>query len=398
MKMDRQQLKQLNAIKEIVHPDQLWVGDTKRELLRTVGASIVQRETEIKPIRNASTALRIFVSERMMSSLKPTMSVIMALVIATGGWIASVNAAFNSVPGDMLWSVKLASEKTQLAVASLTQSNEETAQLHLKFAHRRAKEFEKVIEAAAPDSAKNAETAINHLKDSLQSADASLHKVEAGNAEEVKQVFALAQDVTQATQAISETLAKGVGAVIGSDLAKAVVATEKVNNEVGLSAVEVVVQKQTEAGVAVDAAVQGIVEEKIQKLIGTAVEDVQKIKDLASVSSTIAGGIVTTSVQLGIPVMSSTSVNLPTIIVSNTLALPIQEVAKKADKTVSEVKEDTKEIRSLLDGKQLLEAIQKTKQLNEAVTQVKEAAVEAAKGVASSTVSGSATINPINSK
>lgn len=397
MKMDRQQLRQLNSIKEIVHPDQLWVTENKEQLLRTIGATVVSHDTELKPIRNASTALRIFISERMMSSLKPAMSVIMALVIATGGWIASVNAAFNSVPGDVLWSVKLASEKTQLAVASLTQSNKEEAQLYLKFAHRRAKEFEKVIEAAAPDSAKNAETAINHLKDSLQSADASLRRVEAGNAEEVKQVFALAQDVTQATQAISETLAKGVGTVTGSDLAKAVVATEKVNNEVGLSAVEVVVQKQTEAGVVIDAAVRGIVEEKIQKLIGTAVEDVQKIKDLATVSSTTVGAV-TTSVQLWIPVMSSTPANLPTVIVSNTLAVPIQEVAKKADKTVSEVKEDTKEIRSLLDGKQLLEAIQKTKQLNEAVTQVKEAAVEAAKGVASSTVSGSAAINPINSK
>ncbi|MBU0646239.1 hypothetical protein KJ611_02030 [Patescibacteria group bacterium] len=72
--------------------------------------------------------------------LQPAAVTFVALVLLMGGWTATVNASF-SVPGDMLYPVKLATERVRLTMASTAQAR---AELHVEFAGRRLKEISEI--------------------------------------------------------------------------------------------------------------------------------------------------------------------------------------------------------------------------------------------------------------
>ena len=67
-------------------------------------------------------------------------AVILALFLAGGG---TVMASSNSLPGDLLYPMKMATEKVQ---AFFTFGDEAKANLHIKFAERRGKEIESLAE------------------------------------------------------------------------------------------------------------------------------------------------------------------------------------------------------------------------------------------------------------
>lgn len=58
------------------------------------------------------------------------------IVFLLGGWLTTVNAATNSLPGDSLYGLKLITEQVQLRMSSL----EQRAVLHTEFAERRLQE------------------------------------------------------------------------------------------------------------------------------------------------------------------------------------------------------------------------------------------------------------------
>ena len=392
MRHNREYINQLKNIRNAIRPDALWVSENKRQLLNSIAQApvVLSEEREVRaPLQSIISLLHVFVSSNTLRSLKPAFTVFMAVVIATSGWIASVHASFDSLPGDVLWSVKLATEKTQLAMAGLTDSEEDEAQLNLKFAHRRAKEFKQVIEEGAPASEEKATTAIEHLKTSLESVNQSLHDVGEKNPEKAA---GLAKEVHQATQEISQTLKEGADSAkkeVGVALAKEVVETKKVANNVSLNAVEVVLATATASstGQISSEEVRAIVQEKVNGLIADVASNVATAKKilteqiqqvgLSNASSTGTGTIIVPSVSSTQMVMISSTIQLGTNVSSTFIATALtvqkaEEVVKKVGETAQAVQNNAQQIQTLLNSQQLLQAIQKTKELSSAITEAKD--------------------------
>lgn len=400
MNNNREHIHHLKSIRDAIRPRASWVSDNRRQLMRSIvqsGAASVERRETDSFVHRIIGMVHVFVSGSTLRTIKPAFTVFMAVVIATSGWIASVHASFDSVPGDVLWSVKLATENTQLAMANLTGSQADAAQLNLKFAHRRAKEFKQVIETGATHSKENATTAIEHLKSSLESADKSLHEVGQSNPENA---LNLAKEVHQATQEISQTLKEGTDLVVDATLAKEVVETKKVATDVSLNAVVVVLTNANASSTGISSEeIKAMVQDKVNGLIADVASDVQAAKKLTEQIQQIGSlGIGTTT---GTPSgVTSTGKNdaVKTLAVSSTqivilsstpqlgatvsstqgigaTAQQVEAVVKKAGENVQTVQTNAQQIQTLLNSQQLLEAVQKTIELNSAIREVKDVVV-----------------------
>jgi hypothetical protein len=90
-------------------------------------------------------------------------------VLVFGGWMTTVNAASNSLPGDTLYTVKILTERAQLQFAS----GERRAVLHTEFAQRR---FQEVVALTDnPARTDDAEDALNAFREQLAAANSELH-------------------------------------------------------------------------------------------------------------------------------------------------------------------------------------------------------------------------------
>lgn len=137
-------------------------------------------------------------------ALQPALVMVLVLGLGTGGWITSVQAASTSLPGDMLYSIKIASEQTQVALASLSQDERVVTGLHMAFAKRRLDEMKQVVRK--PDGKKkaaNASTAVRGFKKEMTSLNDSLKSVQPETAAEMAKTVQ-ARSAEFAT-AISET-------------------------------------------------------------------------------------------------------------------------------------------------------------------------------------------------
>ena len=81
------------------------------------------------------------------------------IVMVLGGWITSVNASLDTLPGDAFYGVKLVSEKAQLVLAS---SNTKS-KLHAEFASRRLDEIVTLVQGEGDSDERqgNVQTAID---------------------------------------------------------------------------------------------------------------------------------------------------------------------------------------------------------------------------------------------
>lgn len=94
-------------------------------------------------------------------------SMLMAMVL--GGWITSVNASLDTLPGDAFYGIKLVSESAQLALAS----SDTKSRLHAEFASRRLNEITTLVskEGNSDTRKSNVQTAINGFNKQIASVN-----------------------------------------------------------------------------------------------------------------------------------------------------------------------------------------------------------------------------------
>lgn len=153
---DREIIRKIQQLKEI-QPSQEWLDLTRQKLLsRTV------LWTEPKEL-----SLRDF----LMGYFKLAAVMAGALVLLIGGPWLVVKASQPSLPGEMLYSIKKATERIQAGVAS----DESKAQLQVEFASRRLEELNKINEdsLSPEEKTEKVEQVVSDFQDNL--AGASLH-------------------------------------------------------------------------------------------------------------------------------------------------------------------------------------------------------------------------------
>lgn len=364
-----------------MNPDRVWVMRAKERLMGQIG-NTVEKEAGFswnnlhKVIGQAFT---IFIPQTVMQIARPVFVFLLVGAITMSGWIASVNATQNCLPGEVCYGVKLAMEKTQVLVATVTGSSNETkAQLHMEFANRRAQEAKKVVDKKESDSNQKATVAIQHLKDSLKSADGVVQ--DAGKSEPENAVE-MAKDVNEKTEKIVETLKEvSKETTVNTALAKEVGEGAKMANDTGIKAIEMAIQKQADGSADVTKeSVKNLVEGKINTILQqtentkAAAQEVKSIS--ASASSTGALLAVTSSTTITTVINSVTIQTTSTV--STEMKTAVEQVVQKVNENNETAKKVAEEAKDLVANNQLMEAVKKVKEGNEVVNQAQQGVAQA---------------------
>lgn len=355
------------------NPEEAWVSRTRAIFANARKHSLPQPLASWS--ERVSAGLHIFVPHSWITAIRPAMSVVLIGLLAVSGWIASVSASYDSVPGDVLYNVKIAAEKTQSMVVAVAGSNETKTQMHLEFAARRAKEVKQVVAKKEPQ---HAAVAIESLKKSMVAASDTMKDV-TGNPS-VEKTVALAKDVNEKSGEIAYTLnqvlkdstAKGDAA-----LTKEVVEAAKVANDTGIAAVEAavksVVQTTTQAagtGAQVQE-VKELVEEKIQTIAAE-----QKAAGAAVIQATAVGSI---------PLVTSTIISAVSTTIIMATSTPekqtIEQAVQKVSESAAAAEGAIAEAKNLIGKNQLQEALQKVKEANQVTQETRQAVVEVGEAV-----------------
>ncbi len=124
-----------------VQADSAWVSETRAQLLEKIGGAEVVHVSFVERVR---MVVGSFIPTPARSVLRgPIAAVLSGLALIVGGSMASVSAAEQSVPGDLLFPVKLVSEQTRMALAT---DKREKVRLKGEFVNRRVDEIKKIAQ------------------------------------------------------------------------------------------------------------------------------------------------------------------------------------------------------------------------------------------------------------
>lgn len=348
-----EKIKQIKNHNGQVNPDRDWVAQNRAQMMTQIKNTL----PETKPKFNFDMiwqGIGIFVPNRIVYHVvRPVAVCALVAAVATSGWIASVSATQDSLPGELGYGVKRATEKTQLAVASMISSDDKEAQMHMELASKRAKEIKQVVKENKNNSNKNVQVAMVDLEKSIQVVEQKIKTVGESQPEKVLEV---SKNVTEKTKEIKESLKE----VEVSSPEVDVENIKKITNEVSLAAVEKVVQKKEEGKVEIS-------EEEVKKLVNDQIEiinnEVGAVQQKAEVvvekinnNQTNQTSIVNNSVVVADPVSSTENVAI------------VKEAVETTSKTVAVNTEQTEksltEAKTLVESNQLMQAIQIVKEVS----------------------------------
>ncbi|MFC1598724.1 DUF5667 domain-containing protein [Patescibacteria group bacterium] len=172
-------IKKLNSLQHKIKPDQDWQLANREILLSQIKA---QTRLELATKKNKLWT-PVFSNQMLRVSVRSFASICAVFLIVFGTWIATVSATKNSLPGDLLYGLKLTTERVQV---NLTLDDEKRTNLELEFTDRRMDEVNKVIAEEKTDKSKenkeNIDVALVKFTESLDNVKSGLAKLEANDA------------------------------------------------------------------------------------------------------------------------------------------------------------------------------------------------------------------------
>ncbi|MBI5728351.1 MAG: hypothetical protein HY984_01200 [Candidatus Magasanikbacteria bacterium] len=388
-------LSQLRRDVGLLNPDESWVRENKIALLGRL------RVAEPAPSATSlwckiEETISVVVSRQVFAVARQAAVMLLVAGVAVGGWIVSASASQNSLPGEALYGVKLAIERTEVSVAEAVGASEVAAIKELDFAARRAREAKK-----SPRREQKV-VALQSLQQNIASANKRLDKAQEQSPE---QAASLAKVVTQKTDQILESLAADNKSVAGTVQGTAAVsqevhAAEKLIEETGVKAVKVLIANNGDAS-----EVKEVVEKKLEN-VAKALVGLNQDASLAA-STSLANGIagqmslVTGTVSTSVPVLPVVApallgaTNTVAVAVSGTapaaaLLAPVVGVSTTSASGTTAVLQDVQvihekveaaearlgEAKSLIQGNNLLGAIEKVAEVYSIKNEAKQVATQ----------------------
>jgi hypothetical protein len=201
-------------------------SDARMDLVwNKISAKIGTESSERRPVSLTAKDYVDYFSWRFSSVwLKPMSVGFAAVLLVFGSWVATVNASFDSVPGDVLYPVKLASERAQI---TLSTSGEQRAKLHAEFAGRRLDEVNAITSSDTEGKDEKVQIAVDGFKKEIASVNDELMNVQTSNPD---QAGALAIIVDQKTDEYEAT-------IVQSEPAADALETAQESNALAVSAI-----------------------------------------------------------------------------------------------------------------------------------------------------------------
>lgn len=287
-KQIQEQLKNLKHIEQGFAPDAFWVEKNKQALMTRI-------ESEKKEVMSAQQTWQFFVPAKMLFAARPVATLVIVSILSVVGWTASVSASYQSLPGDLLYNVKIASEKTQIAFAGIVQGPEKKAALLNNAAKTRAYEAKALI--AQKKDARLVEETLTDLEETVEQARKTAQTV---SEKEPTSAPKLVAELAQSNTVINDTLDDVFNGtdVIESDLAERIVKTTKTVTGKSIEAAQEIVKKQ-EAGTIGDEQT-----EEVKKVVTSVIESASR--DLEGAAQALEKNK-TAAQQVEIAIASSTA-------------------------------------------------------------------------------------------
>jgi len=300
----------------------------------------------------AGELVRAFLPQQSFRlALQPVMIIALVFVVATGGWITTVSASLNSLPGDALYSVKIATEKTQLALTGMTGGAAAETALRVSFVARRVDEVSRIVETATVSGKNKQEKQVQvtntarRIKEDLKQVNASLEEMKKSDPTKVMEV---AKMVDRKTSEFHTAIKKSDGQMdsqIQSDLTQ----IKDAVTDSGVNAVQTIVEKHLEGDKSLTQnEVKDKVDDKIKMLAADVADSVKDVVQIVNVTSATSTDRATgTVVNIILPAQTATNA-AKTSLEQARVALQKNDFSGAMDK-VKEGANGTKEVEKLVD-------------------------------------------------
>lgn len=400
MKALKKQLRLIKNYDDLVNPDPIWVAKNKEVLMKQM-KNTVREESRLPEWRlKVNEHLYFFRSFHVLSHFKPALTALLVALLATGGWIASVSAAFNTVPGDRLWGVKRAAQKTEVLVKSIGASEQKKAQLQLDLAKSRAQEIKKSVEdhitvKSPEDQKKTTEdlnTAVKDVKEAVKSAAESVNtQVKTVISIDPTVALKMVKDAAKDTSEITKSLAQSVSQAnnVDASITKEVIETVKVVNNTSLATMEAVVtQVAVSSTVETVSQAKNLINDKLVEMIRTnevIKQDVKDAKDSIASTTLSEAKIQTAIIEKKKDDKVTTTSTVPVVTTNSSSTLPVIPVLttssttaliKEAEQKTQVIQDSATEIKKIIDNGNLQEAVSKLKTMNETAGTVQQILVD----------------------
>ncbi|MDO8626769.1 MAG: DUF5667 domain-containing protein [Candidatus Magasanikbacteria bacterium] len=255
-------IKQLQGLRQgQSEPAPEWLKNS-RQLLLTQVKNTIDKDTEpANRLANFWSWLAIFLPQGLVFNVvRPLAVLVVVALVGTSGWIASVDAAYDALPGDgVAYYLKRGLEKTQVAVISLVGDSDDEAKLHLKFASSRANEVKKMLAGHDKKKARHVAQTVQDLKQEITTVNTKIEK--SSSAETIKDVAVDAKEIKNLLQDAKNLLS----ASTTPDLAQQVKDVKDLAKDTSVKAMETLVNKVVSGD-------QTVTTEEVKQVLGKALQ------------------------------------------------------------------------------------------------------------------------------
>jgi len=354
-------LRQLKDLKSgEVNPRAEWMQTNRSVLLSQIKNTINPSESRQSTPKNIWEGLAIFFSPNTVNfALRPVAILLIVSLVLLTGKIATVDAAYEVLPGDLFYPAKRVVEKTQVAVVKIIGDKKTETKLHSEFAKRRASEANRMVVSGDAQKAEMVSQTLSDLKQELKSVDVKLDNPSDVTADVVREVKQNTEEIRNTLNQVKNNLIVDDG---GKNLTQEVAAAKDAAKDTEMKAVQTMVDKhlQGDATVTKDE-VKQVINDTLKNVVGEATESKQNAEDAKNVVEAVKTEVkdLTRNPVVGVEVASSTKALTEKISVA---ASEANDASVKTDALAKEVDKQALEVKALLSTDDLTEAVNKVKE------------------------------------
>ncbi len=346
-----QQLKDLRSIK----PRADWMKNNRDLLLNQIQI----QETSPQPfVSRLWCFVKTFAPTGLLNFMARPIGVItMVCVVVLGSGGLTVSASRSSLPGNILYPVKLTSEKVQVG---LTVNADKKTELQISHTEERLSEIEKILNSneQIEDKNKKIEIATNNLKDNVNRVQQSLDKAKnvIGENDEIARTITTVKLVDQKMVEMSQKIKDSQKDFNYSQLAmKNLTDAQQAMDGVGVKVAEIILNKYQQTGSNVSTLeVKETIEKQIQNMEDKIVA-IREMEKLTTVNTVV-----------------NDEINSEMASENSAVATTETEQSVSPELNTEEIKKILAEANELLNQGDMLAALEKVKQTTGLTSQVEQ--------------------------
>lgn len=387
---------QLKNVKEEIAPDKAWVKNNRDLLLSQIKNTVNTEEINKEKIslNNVWSSMSIFIPNRVVYGVvRPVAVFALVLIVTSSGWVASVGASQNALPGDWLYTVKISAEKTKIAAATLIGSKKAETQYRVEAAVNRAHEVQEMVKSLDPEKKTLAVDTISNLNKTISEVNKNLDEIKTdskltNSGDVVKAVAAQTSGISLALKDAQTNLLTAAQSSVSVDnqnkvLVKELAGAKEAVKNVEEKTVEVAVAKHLNGDTSITPTdVVNLVDNSLQKALNDTVQSAQNIQAVDKAVSLAKPAITGSTTVKTINTINNTSADL---VLVDQLGQKIEEVAsktqeanKQAQAASGAIEQRVNEVKQMLSGTSSLNSVlDKLKEVNNTAATAEKASTEA---------------------